>query len=119
MPEYTATPHLTEMLILAPYQALEKKGKEPKGGPRCRGPSDAVTGEIEIISSHEGDKDEEEEDEVESDSPRKLRRKKRTASENPEGATPKRKKVTLSVSSDSESEHGPRRASRVKPLDEL
>ena len=31
-PEDTATPQLTKMLVPAPYQAPEKKGKEPKGG---------------------------------------------------------------------------------------
>ena len=117
--EDPVTPQLAEMLVLAPYQAPEKKGKEPKGGPCRRGPSDDVSGETEVVSSHEEDGDkEEEEEEVESDSPRITRRKKRTASENPEEATPKRKKVTLSVSSDSESEHSPRRAPRVKPLAE-
>ena len=55
---------------------------------------------------------------MESDSPRIMRRKKRTVSENPEEATLKRKKVILSVSLDSESEHSPRRAPKVKPLAE-
>ena len=55
---------------------------------------------------------------MESNSPLKMRRK-RTTSENPEGATPKEKKITFSFSSDSESEHSPRRAPRVKPLAEL
>ena len=52
-----------KMLVPVP----EKKGKEPKGGPCCRGPSDAMSGETEIASSLEGDEDEEEEEEVESD----------------------------------------------------
>ena len=116
LPKGPATPQLTEMLVLAPYQAPEKKGKEPKGGPRRRGSSNAVSGETEIVSSHEGDEDEEEEEEVESDSPLKWRRKKRMTSENPEGAAPKRGKITLSVNSDSESEHVPKRAPSAKPL---
>ena len=120
MPEDPVTPQLEEMLVPTPYQAPEKKGKkkskEPKGGPCCRGPSDAMSEESEVVSSHEEDEDEEEEEEVESDSPRKTRKKKRTTSENLEGATPKRGKITLSVSSDSKSEQSPRRASRVKPL---
>ena len=70
------------------------------------------------MSSHEEDEDEEEKEEVESDSPRITRRKKRTASENLEGTTPKKKNITVSVSLDSESEHSPRRAPRVKPLAE-
>lgn len=106
LPEDPATAQLTEMLVPAPYEAPEKKGKkkgkDPKGGPHRRGLSDTVSGEIEIISYHEGDDDEEEEEEAESDSPRKWRRKKRTAFKNLEGAAPKRGKITLSASSDSE-----------------
>ena len=53
---------------------------------------------------------------MESDSPCRTRRKKRIASENPEGAMLKRGKITLSVSLDSEFEHNPKRAPREKPL---
>ena len=109
------------MLVPAPYQAPEKKtkkkGKGPKDGPRRKGPSEVVSGETEAVSSHEEDEDEEEvEEEVESDSPCKTRRGKRTASENSEGVTPKSGRVTLSDSSDSESEHSPKRIQREKPL---
>ena len=49
-----------------PYQAPEKKTKkkrrEAKGGPRCKGTPNAMSGETEIPSSHEGDEDEEEEE---------------------------------------------------------
>ena len=55
---------------------------------------------------------------MESDSPLKTRRGKRTASENMEGAMPKRGRVVLSDSSDSESEHSPKRVQREKPLAE-
>ena len=98
LPEDPATPQRTEMLVPAPYQAPEKKakkkkGKEAKGGPRHKGPSDAVSGETKALSSHEGDK-EEDEVEAESDSPHKGR-KKRVASEDPKGEVPKRGKVIL------------------------
>ena len=73
LPEDPAEPRLMKMLVPVPYQAPEKKGKkkakEAKGGPRRRGPSDTVSGETEILSSHEGDEEEEEEEEAESDSP--------------------------------------------------
>ena len=58
MPEDLITPQLEEMLVSAPYQAPKKKVKEPKGGPRHRGPSDIVSGETVAISSHEEDEDE-------------------------------------------------------------
>ena len=52
------------MLVPARYQAPEKKakkkGKEAKGGLRRKGTSDAVSGETETHSSHEGGEDEEE-----------------------------------------------------------
>ena len=67
------------MLAPAPYQALEKKAKkkskEAKGGLRRKGTSDAVSGETEAHSSHEGDEDEEEE-EAESGSTLKGERRK-------------------------------------------
>ena len=54
------------MLVPVPYQAPEKKakkkGKEAKGGLHRKGTSDAVSGDIEAPSSHEGDEDEEEEE---------------------------------------------------------
>ena len=46
----------------APKKKAKKKRKEAKGGLRRKGTSDAVSGETEVPSSHEGDKDEEEED---------------------------------------------------------
>ena len=55
---------------------------------------------------------------MESDSPLKTRRGKRTASENLEGATPKKGRVVLLDSSDSESEHSPKRIQREKPMAE-
>ena len=76
-----------------------------------------MSGEIEALSFHEGD-EEEEEEVVESDSPHKGRKKKRAASEDPEGKAPKRGKVVLSDSSDPESELVPKRPPRVKPLAE-
>nr|XP_040249546.1 DEAD-box ATP-dependent RNA helicase 28-like [Aegilops tauschii subsp. strangulata] len=122
LPEDQATPQLTEMLAPAPYQALEKKankkGKEPKGGPRHKGPSDAMSAETEAPSSHEGDEEEEEEEEVESDSPRKGRKKKREASKDPKGKAPKRGKITLQDSSDSDAELVPKKSPGAKPLAE-
>ncbi|XP_044409670.1 uncharacterized protein [Triticum aestivum] len=121
LPEDPVTPQLEEMLVPTPYQPPEKKtkkkGKGPKDGSLRKGPSDAVFGENEDVFSHKEDEDEEEEEEeVESDSRRKMRRKKRTTSKNPEGAMPKREKITLSDSLDSESKHSPKRAPREKPL---
>ena len=124
LPEDPITPELEELLVPAPYKASKKKaknkGKGAKDGPHHKGPPEAVSGEIEPVSSHEEYKDEEEEEEeeeeVESDSPLKTRRGKRTASENLEGATPKRGRVVLSDSLDSESEHNPKSVHRDKPL---
>ena len=107
------------MLVPAPYQASEKKvkkkGKGPKDGARRKGLPEAVSKEIEVVSSHE-EEEEEEEEKVESDSPLKMRRGKRTTSENLEGATPKKGQVVLSDSSDSESKHSPEKVQREKPL---
>ena len=54
------------MLVPTPYQASEKKAKkkskEAKDGLRCKGTSDAVSGDTKVLSSHEGDEDEEEEE---------------------------------------------------------
>ena len=67
LPENLADPLLTRMLVPAPYQAPEKKakkkGKEAKGGLRRKGTSDAVSGDTEALSSHEGDEDDKEEEE--------------------------------------------------------
>ena len=107
------------MLVPAPYQAPEKKAKkkskETKGGLRCKGISDAVSGETEALSSHEGDEDEEEE-EAERDSPLKGRKKKRAASIDPEAEASKRGKISLSDGSDSDAEALPERRPRAKPL---
>ena len=119
LPENPTTPQVMEMLVPAPYQApdkkAKKKGKEAKGGPRHKGPSDTMSGETEALSSHEGDDDEEEE-EAESDSPLKGRKKKRAASVDPEAEASKRGKITLSDGSDTDAEHTPTRRPREKPL---
>nr|XP_040246122.1 uncharacterized protein LOC120965041 [Aegilops tauschii subsp. strangulata] len=108
--EDPADPLLTRMLVPVPYQASEKKakkkGKEAKGGLRRKDTSDAVSGETEAHSSHEGDEDEEKE-EAESDSPLKGKKKKRAASTNPEEGASKREKITLSDDSDTDAEHTP------------
>ena len=92
------------MLVPAPYQALEKKakkkGKEARSGLRRKGTSDAVSGDTEAFSSHEGDKDGEEEEE-ESNSPLKEKNK-RVASADPEAEASKRGKISLSDGSDSD-----------------
>ena len=110
---------LTRMLVPTPYQAPEKKakkkGKDAKSGLRRKGTSDAVSGETEAPSSHEGDEDEEEE-EAESDSPLKGRKKKRAASVDPEAEASKRGKISLSDGSDSDVEATPKRHPRAKPL---
>ena len=81
-----------------------------------------MSGEAEPVSSHEEDEDEEEEDdddeELESNSPLRTRRGKRTAPEDLEGAMPKKGRVVLSDSSDTESKHILGRAQREKPLAE-
>ena len=74
LPEDPAIPLLTKMLVLAPYQAPEKKakkkGKEARGGLRRKGNSDVTSEDTEVLSSHEGYEDEEEEEE--SNSPLKV-----------------------------------------------
>ena len=64
------------MLVLAPYQAPEKKAKkkvkEAKGGLRCKGASDVVSEDTKTLSSH----DEDEEEEEESNSPLRGERRK-------------------------------------------
>ena len=67
LPENPANPLLTRMLVPVPYQVPVKKDKKKK---REEGTSDAVSGEADAQSSHEGDDDDEEEEEVE-DPPRK------------------------------------------------
>ena len=118
LPEDPAIPLLTRMLVPVSYQAPEKKakkkGKEAKGGLRRKGTSDAVSGDTEAPSSHEGDEDEEEEEEAESDSPLKGRKKKRAASTDPEEGVSKRGNITLSDGSDSDAEHIPKRRPRAK-----
>src|SRR5215216_5826167 len=122
LPEDPASPQLTDMLVPAPYRAPEKKakkkGKEAKGGLHHKGTADLVSGETEVISSHEED-EEEEKEEVESDSPRKGRKKKRAASEDPEEEAPKRGKMILQDSSDSDAEPVHKKPPRVNPLAEL
>ena len=115
-------PQLSKMLVLAPYQAPEKKakkkGKEAKSGLRRRGTSDAAPEDTEVLSSHEGDEDEEEEEE-ESNSPLKGRKKKRAASVDPEVEASKRGKISLSDGSDSDAEVIPERRLRSKSLANL
>ena len=106
------------MLVPAPYQAPEKKakkkGKEAKGGLRRKGTSDAVSGETEAPSSHEGDEDEEEEEE-ESNSPLKGGKKKRGASTDLEAEASKKGKLSLLDDSESEVEAIPEWNPRPKP----
>lgn len=107
LPENPADPLLPRMLAPASYQAPEKKakkkGKEAKGGLRHKGTSDAVFGDTEALSSHEGGEDEEEEEE-ESNSPLKGKKKKRAASADLEAEASKRRKISLSDGSDSDAE---------------
>ena len=78
LPEDPAIPLLMKMLVLAPYQAPEKKakkkGKEARSGLRRKGTSDITSEDTEAPSSHEGDEDKEEEEE--SNSPLKGVRRK-------------------------------------------
>ena len=109
LPEDPAIPLLTRMLVPAPYQAPEKKakkkGKEAKSGLRRKGTSDAVSGDTEAPSSHEGDEDEEEEEE--SNSPLKGGKKKRGASVDLEAEASKKGKLSLSDDSESNIEAVP------------
>ena len=61
-----------KMLVPAPYQAPEKKGKEAKSGLHRKGASDVVSEDTETHSSPEEDEGEE----VESNSPLKGERRK-------------------------------------------
>ena len=76
LPEDSAIPLLTRMLVPAPYQALEKKakekGKEAKSGLRRKGAPDVVSEDTGTLSSP----DEEEEEEEESSTPLRGRRRK-------------------------------------------
>ena len=107
------------MLVPAPYQApkkkAKKKSKEANGDLRRKGTSDAVSGETEALSSHEGDEDEEEE-EAERDSPLKGRKEKRAASIDPEAEASKSGKMSLLDNSDSDAEVIPEQRPRSKPL---
>ena len=108
-----------KMLVPAPYQApkkkAKKKSKEAKGGLRCKGTSDVVSGEAETHSSDEEDEDEEE---PESNSPPKGRRNKGAASVDPEAEAPTRRKISLPDGSNSDAEAIPQRCPREKPLAE-
>ena len=110
------------MLVLATYQAPEKKakkkGKEAKGCLYRKVTSDTVSGDTEALSSHEGDEDEEEMEEAESDYPLNGRKKKRAASIDPKAEASKRGKISRSDGSDSDAEAIPERHPRVKPLAE-
>ena len=118
LPEDPTIPLLTRMLVPAPYQAPEKKarkkGKEAKSGLRRKGTSDAMSGDTEVLSSHEGDEDEEEEEE-ESNSPLKEK-KKRTASADLVAEVSKRGKISLSDGSESDAKAIPEWRPRTKPL---
>ena len=93
----------------APYQAPVKKDKKKKK--KEEGTSDAVSGEADAQSSHEGEDDEEEEEEEE-DPPRKG--KKRAASEDLEAEASKRDKITLPDDSGSDAEAIPEHRRRTK-----
>ena len=97
------------MLVPAPYQAPVKKGKRKK---KEEGASDAMSGEADAQSSHEGDDDDEEEEEEE-DPPRKG--KKRAASEDLEAEASKRDKITLPDDSGSDAEVAPKHRRRIRP----
>ena len=101
------------MLVLAPYQAPEKrakkKGKEAKSGLRHKGASDVVSEDTETHSSPDEDEGEEEE----SNSPPKGGKKKRGASADL-GAEAS-KKGRISPRDDSESDADEWRP-RPKPL---
>ena len=121
IPEDPAIPLLTRMLVPVPYKVPEKKtkkkGKEAKSGLHRKGTPDAVSGDTEALSSHEGDEDEEEEEE-ESNSPLKGRKKKMAASVDLEAEPSKRGKISLSDGSDSDVDAIPQQHPRAKPLAE-
>ena len=100
-----------------PEKKAKKKSKEAKGGLCRKRTSDAVSGDTEAPSSHEGDEYEEEEEE-ESNSPLREKKKKRAASADLWAEASKRGKISLSDDSDSNVEVIPQRRPREKPLAE-
>ena len=111
LPEDPAIPLLTRMLVLAPYQAPEKKakkkGKEAKGGLRRKGTSDAVSGIPKLSPPTR-----------EMKTKRRRRKKKMATFVDPEAEASKRGKISLSDGSDSDAEAIPKRRPRTKPLAE-
>ena len=112
LPEDSADPVLTRMLVPAPYQVPAKEdkeeSKEAKGGLHSKGTTDAMSGETGTPSS----KDEGEE-EVDIPSPHG---KKRTASEDLEVEAPKRGKMSLLGGSGSEDDVVAQFLRKDKPL---
>ena len=98
LPEEPVIPRLAEMLVPAPYKAIEKKAKKKakgaKSGPRRKGTSDMTSEDDEAHSSvpEDNDEEEEEEDEEENNPPPEERKKKRAASAHLEAETPKKGK---------------------------
>ena len=101
------------MLVLAPYQAQEKKakkkGKEAKSGLRHKGASDVVSEDTETHSSPDKDEGEEEE----SNSPLKWGKKKRGASADLEAEASKKGRLSLMDDSKSDADEW---HPRPKPL---
>ena len=116
LPENPAIPFLTKMLVLAPYQASEKKAKETRSGLRRKGTSDITSEDAETHSSPATEDGEEEEEE--SNSPPEGGRKKRAASTNMEAKASKRGKGTLMDNSVWDADNIRERRPRDKPLAE-
>ena len=109
LPEEPVIPHLAEMLVPAPYKALEKKAKKKakgaKSGLRRKGTSDVAS-----------EDDEEEEEEEENNPPPEEGKKKRAASAHLEAETPKKGKGVPAVNTAWDVDSIPERRPRTKPL---
>nr|XP_040249457.1 nucleolin-like [Aegilops tauschii subsp. strangulata] len=94
---------------------VQKGNKGAKDGPRCKGTSDAVSGET---NTHSSEEDEDGEEDKEESNPSPKGKKKRAASEDREAGMSKRGKLSLPDGSDSDAEAIPEWRPRPKPLAE-
>ena len=120
LPEDPARALLMEMLVLAPYEAPEKKAKKKatgtRGGLRPKGTSDVASEDTETHSTAEDD-EEEEEEEVRN-FPLPEGGKKRVASIDLEAEASKEGKASFVDSSAWDVDSSPERRPRDKPLAE-
>ena len=89
LPEDSATPVLTRMLVSAPYQAPAGEGEKTQDDPGSGGKSDTESGEIDLSSPEDGG--------GKGPSIPSPNRRKRAASEDWEGRSPKKVKMPPSI----------------------